>query len=191
MTTPLHLNRSTHAPLPVRLVRGLEHNDALDDYEAVPQRAADVLLADDTVRGVLHGDWLGHALHPLLTDLPLGAWMSTSILDLTGGPKARDAATRLLTFGVVAAIPTALTGLAEWGRTSSTPVRRVGLVHAGLNTFVLAMYAGSLVARRRGRHRLGVVLALGGGVGATVSGYLGGHLSIARKVGTRDEEFAA
>src|SRR4051794_22600978 len=39
----------------------------------------------------LRGVWLGHALHPLLTDFPLGCWMAANVLDLVGGASARPA----------------------------------------------------------------------------------------------------
>ena len=60
----------------------------------------------------------------------------------------------------------------------------MGVAHATLNTSALLMYASSLAARLSGRHRAGVALALGGGLFAWVGGYLGGHLSLVRNVGT-------
>ena len=137
----------------------------------------------------LRGAWFGHALHPTLTDFPLGAWMSASLLDLVGGRGARPASQRLIGFGLLAAAPTVATGLAEWQATSGG-ARRVGVVHAGVNGAATALYASSWVARRRGRHATGVLLGVVGGVVATFGGYLGGHLSLVRKVGTADPAFA-
>ena len=37
------------------------------------------------VKDALSGVWLGHALHPLLTDLPIGTWTSAVLLDWLGG----------------------------------------------------------------------------------------------------------
>src|SRR5438128_9609497 len=34
------------------------------------------------VKNALHGTWLGHSLHPVLTDVPLGAWTAALVLDL-------------------------------------------------------------------------------------------------------------
>lgn len=181
--------RSRGWPLPVRLTRRLEEATILDDYEPVPRKVADALVASRGRRQLLQGEWLGHALHPLLTDLPLGAWIGTAVLDLAGGKQSRPAATKLLTFGVVAALPTAITGLAEWARVTDAPTRRVGLVHAALNVSALVLYSGSLIARRRGQHRFGVGLGLGGGLVAGASGHLGGHMSLARKVGSRHPAF--
>jgi uncharacterized membrane protein len=130
------------------------------------------------------GEWLGHALHPLLTDLPLGCWLSSALLDLTPGVSSRQASQRLIGLGLLAAVPTAAAGVADYDRTTTAESRRVGLVHAAGNVAVLALYAASWTARRRQHHVRGVLLGLLGGVGAVGTGYLGGHLSFARGVGT-------
>lgn len=134
-------------------------------------------------RELLGGRWLGHSLHPLLTDLPLGCWSSASLLDLLGGRRYADAARRLVGLGLLASLPTAAAGLSDWSRLE-TRDRRVGLVHAQLNTLALVLYGASYAARRR-RRGGGVVLGVLGGLAATASGYLGGHLTTSRSV-TRD-----
>jgi uncharacterized membrane protein len=169
----------------VPLIQRLQDTAGLDRVARGLGFVADRLLGSTGTRDALRGTWFGHALHPMLTDLPLGAWMCTTLLDVFGGPRARPAAQGLLAFGLVAAVPTAVTGLAEWQATEGS-ARRVGVAHANANTVALGLYGGSLLARRRGRHGLGVMLALGGGAVALVSGYLGGHLSIVEKVGTGD-----
>src|SRR3954471_7093285 len=68
------------------------------------------------VKDTLSGTPLGHALHPLLTDLPIGTWTSASLLDLVGGTAARPAAERLIATGLLAAVPTAASGLNDWAR---------------------------------------------------------------------------
>jgi hypothetical protein len=75
-------------------------------------------------------------------------------------------------------------GLSDWSRLA-TPARRVGLVHAQLNTLVLALYGASYVQRRRHSSGRGIALGILGGLAATASGYLGGHLTTTRAV-TRD-----
>src|SRR6185295_2661442 len=84
------------------------------------------------VKDTLSGTQPGHALHPLLTDLPIGTWTSASLLDLVGGPAARPAAERLIATGLLAAVPTAASGLNDWADTTPADdgVRRVGAVHA-------------------------------------------------------------
>ena len=166
----------------------IEGSDGLDGPVAAVDAVSERLLGSPEVESALRGDWAGHALHPLLTDFPLGAWLSASLLDLFGGRRSRPAATGLVAFGVAMSLPTAAAGLAEW-RSADRTARRVALVHAGINGVVAAAYTGSLVARLGGRHRRGVALALLGGSAAWVSGYLGGHLSLVRKIGTSDPAF--
>jgi uncharacterized membrane protein len=146
------------------------------------------VVSSTQVRDFLRGRWLGHALHPLLTDLPLGAWLCTSLLDMFGDRRSRPVAEGLLAFGVAAAVPTALSGAAEWTATAGRE-RRVGTLHAGTNAIALGLYSASLLARLRGRQALGAGLGVAGGLTAIAGGYLGGHLTLSRKVGTRDPAF--
>jgi nitrite reductase/ring-hydroxylating ferredoxin subunit/uncharacterized membrane protein len=143
------------------------------------------LVPRGPVKDTLSGTALGHALHPLLTDLPIGTWTSAAVLDLVGGRAARPAAERLIATGILAAVPTAASGLNDWADTTpaSDSVRRVGAVHAVANVTALALYAASFAARRRGNHAGGVALGLAGVGALTVGGHLGGHLSYAQGVG--------
>lgn len=169
------------------LAEKLEGWEALDPPAGLLADRTRGLVRDRVRRELLLGRWLGHSLHPLLTDFPLGAWMSASLLDLLAGPASQPSAEKLLVFGLVMSLPTAASGLAEWSGTEEGE-RRVGVAHASVNTSALALYAASLAARRIGRHRLGVGLGIVGGVTATIGGYLGGHLSLVRGVGVADRE---
>ena len=170
-------------------VRSIEANEGLDRPATVLQKVAEAVDRPGVVDDLLTGKPIGHAAHPLMTDLPIGFWTSTNVLDLVGGLSSRKAADRLLALGILSAVPTAATGLAEWLR-ADTSSRRVGVVHANANSVGLAFYVASWVARKRGRRLRGVLLALVGSAFATVGGYLGGHLALARKVGSRDPAFA-
>jgi uncharacterized membrane protein len=169
----------------IPFIRGIQRASGLDRVAERLRPLADALVGSPRVRDALRGAWLGHAVHPLLTDLPLGAWMCTTLLDVTGGPESRRAAERLLRFGLAAAVPTVATGLAEWQATKGS-ARRIGVVHANANVVAAGLYGLSLLARRRDRHRVGVALGITGGLVALFSGYLGGHLSFVDKVGTGD-----
>lgn len=174
-TDPQHLDH-TNNPL-VGFIHALEQDSALDGAVGTLAEYAEVLADRPRLLQVLRGDsWLGHSLHPPLTDLPLGAWMSASILDLLGPEGSEDAARRLIGLGLLGAVPTALAGLADWRSLSSQSDRRTGVVHAAGNTAALAAYTCSWMARRRGRNRLGVALALLGAGLSGGAGYLGGHL---------------
>jgi uncharacterized membrane protein len=161
----------------------IEGSQELDSFASKLQSVARPLLARERLMNALRGKWLGHSFHPLATDFPLGAWMSASLLDLIGGKAGRRPAEKLIGFGLVASLPTAAAGFADWVQTAGGP-RRVGVVHAAVNLSAAALYATSLIARRKDHYRIGVGLGIAGGLTATAGGYLGGHLSLARAVGT-------
>lgn len=161
----------------LRATQALEDSPALDPLvDRVRPAVVDALARVPGVAGLLHGRPLGHALHPLLTDAPIGLWSSATVLDLVGGPSARPHADRLLGLGIVAALPTSLTGAADWAA-SGRRTRRVGAAHALLNSAGLALFTASWLLRRRGARPAGVAASLlaTGLVGA--SGYLGGHMT--------------
>lgn len=170
------------APLRDALDR-LEHATALDAGTRLVAGVA-APFAGGRAGAVLQGRWLGHALHPLLTDFPLGCWLSAGLLDLTGGRAGRRAAQRLVGLGLLFVPVTAAAGLSDWTTTGDRRARRVGVVHAAGNGVVGSLYLLSWRARRRGHHARGVALSMAGGTLAWGTGYLGGHLSLARRVGT-------
>lgn len=167
-----------------RTAVSLEENAALDGSVGVLAAAGRATVDGPRRRAVLGGRWLGHSLHPLLTDVPIGTWMSATLLDLVGGRSARPAAERLVAAGVVASLPTVAAGLSDWMVTTRGQ-QRVGVVHAAANSAALALYGASLAARRRGRHPAGVALGLLGAAAAGVGGVLGGHLALATDASQR------
>ena len=167
---------------PRTVVERLEAVDALDRAVGPVEQAVGRVLPRGGVKDVLHGVWLGHPLHPPLTDLPIGFWTSAFTLDLIGGRRSRAAADLLVGLGVMSALPTAAAGVADWSELNR-PERRSGLVHAAANLAATALYGLSFMARRRGRRGAGVVLAMAGASAATVGGFLGGHLSFRRGSG--------
>ncbi len=169
-------------------MRRLEDSERVDAPVAALGRIADRLLRSPPVVDGLRGTWAGHALHPLLTDFPLGAWMAASFLDLFGGGGDESGLASPRRLWPPGRRADRRAGLAEWQATNGV-VRRVGVTHAAVNSTARLLYAGSWAARRRGAPQVGVALGLGGGVVAFVGGYLGGHLSLVRKIGTADEAF--
>jgi nitrite reductase/ring-hydroxylating ferredoxin subunit/uncharacterized membrane protein len=123
-------------------------------------------------KNLLNGVWLGHPLHPALTDVPIGAWTSSLIFDLVGLDRSADTT---LTLGVVAAIPTALAGAADWVDAGDEP-RKVGFLHGLLNVGALGLYLASMRARASGSRALGVGLSATGYGIAVLSAWLGGEL---------------
>jgi nitrite reductase/ring-hydroxylating ferredoxin subunit/uncharacterized membrane protein len=167
---------------------------ALDQLDA-PARAVGKTVRDTVsagpVKDALSGTWLGHALHPVLTDLPIGTWTSAVLLDWLGGERSREAADRLIALGLAFALPTAVTGATEWAdaEPASDEVRRVGAVHAAANASAAMLFGASLSARRSGARGTGRLLALAGAGVMTASGLLGGHLSFAKGVGVDQTAF--
>jgi len=143
------------------------------------------------LKDALSGTWLGHALHPLLTDIPIGTWTSATLLDVLGGEEAEEATERLIGVGLLAALPTAVTGATDWAdsQRADAGVRRVGVVHAMANTLALGLFGASLAARRRGNVGRGKALSLAGMSALMVGGHLGGHLSYARGIGVDQRAF--
>ncbi|WP_372487556.1 Rieske 2Fe-2S domain-containing protein [Streptomyces lomondensis] len=136
-------------------------------------------------RDVLHGRWLGHPVHPLLVQVPIGSWLSAALLDLRPG---RSRASRLLIgTGLAAVPPTALAGWADWAELHR-PQQRVGLVHALSNTTAVGLYAASLASRVKGREAAGRVYGFLGLAAVGIGGLLGGHLAYRQASGANHAE---
>ena len=164
---------------PRMLENAMERLGAASGLDAVARplsKKVTALIPQGRMKDLLSGTWMGHPLHPLLTDIPIGAWTSAMILDLLGRRADEDASARLIGLGVVSALPTAVAGLSDWSDTLGDD-RRIGLVHAAANVVAVGLYGCSWVARRKGDQRRGVALGMAGATVATVGGFLGGHLS--------------
>ena len=181
------------APSPLEpLAERLEGTEALDPVAAKVGEVVRSVIKPGVAKDVLAGTWLGHALHPLLTDVVIGSWTSASVLDLVGGRQSQPAARRLIGVGIAAYPVTALTGAHDWADTElgDPAARRLGLVHAATNAVALGFYAASLVARgRRGGRARGTALALAGGGVLAAGGWLGGHMSYVQGVGVDQTTF--
>jgi nitrite reductase/ring-hydroxylating ferredoxin subunit len=155
----------------LRLAKQLaELAQPLDEVADPVQQAVNAV--PQPVRDVLDGVWLGNPLHPALTDVPLGAWTTAVALDLV----CSEAADGALAVGILGAVPAALTGLNDWSHLKDD-ARRIGIVHALVNTMGLALNVASLVARRDGHRGLGRLLSGVAYAGTLFSAHLGGHLS--------------
>ncbi|WP_327308616.1 hypothetical protein OG730_38330 [Streptomyces sp. NBC_01298] len=129
------------------------------------------------VREVLRGRQLGHPLHPVLVQLPVGCWLSAAVLDSV--PGGQPAAAVLTTVGLAGAGPAAVAGWVDWAELP-LPRARVGLAHAVANAAVIACYTVSLAARMRGHTLKGRGWSLAGLAALAVSGALGGHVAHGR-----------
>jgi nitrite reductase/ring-hydroxylating ferredoxin subunit/uncharacterized membrane protein len=141
---------------------------------------------DNVAVELLHGGrWVGHPLHPALSDLPIGLWAGVMVLDVADrDPAPRrwlDAAGVLSAAGILAAGATALTGLSDW-TVGEQQDRRVGLLHGLLNTAALGLQTASLGSRLAGRRGAARTLSAAGFTVTAAAGYLGGHLVFTRGV---------
>lgn len=175
------------------LVDKVEGAEVLDDVAKPLAKQVRGLLKQGAFKDALSGTWLGHAVHPMLTDVVIGSFLGATILDILGGDDDGAASERLIGVGIAAYAPTALTGVNDWADTEpvSDGVRRAGLVHAATNGTALTLYAASLAARRRGHRTRATVLGAAGATALMAAGYLGGHLSFTRGVGPDQTVFDA
>ncbi len=169
------------------LVERLEANEALDGPAEAIGRRVRAAIPEGAPKDALSGKWLGHALHPLLTDVPIGTWTSSVLLDWVGGRGSRTAADRLLLTGVLAAGAAVATGWSDWADVErrDPAARRSGLIHAAANGSATALMAASYAARRRGARGRGRLLSLAGSAALGAGGWLGGHLSYTLGSGVR------
>ncbi|MFJ9038803.1 Rieske 2Fe-2S domain-containing protein [Streptomyces sp. NPDC102406] len=161
----------------------VENTEALDRV-ATPVQKAVRALPLGSLRDVLHGRQLGHPLHPVAVQVPMGAWISSAVLDFV--PGARRPARLLVGLGTAAALPAALAGWADWAEQHQQQMR-TGLVHATANIAAVSLYGASFVARGR-RPVLGRALGLGGLACAGVGGFIGGHLAYRQAAGANKAE---
>ncbi len=141
---------------------------------------------DNLALELLHGGrWVGHPLHPALSDLPIGLWTGVMVLDaMDRDPAPRrgiDAAGILSAAGILAAGATALTGITDW-TVSDDQDRRIGLLHGLLNTVALGLQGASLGTRMAGHRGTARVLGAASLTVTGAAGYLGGHLVFTKGV---------
>lgn len=134
------------------------------------------------VKNWLNGTPIRHRVHPALIVAPLGAWTTAALLDGLDGVVSkqtqrayRTSADAAIAFGLVAALPTASAGLADWVDLYEHH-RRVGMAHALLNTAAVALYGASLVCRLNGNRGAGQALGYAGFGTVMLSGSIGGDM---------------
>lgn len=178
-------------PAATALAERIEELSALDQPGKTIAKKIRSLIPKGPVKDALSGVSLGHALHPMLTDVPIGTWTSAVLLDAIGGRDGRKAAERLLAAGLAATPATLASGWSDWADTepASDEVRRAGLVHAALNGAATGLFAMSLLDRRAGRLARGRMMSLAGLSLVGAGGWLGGHLSYAQGVGVDTTAF--
>jgi nitrite reductase/ring-hydroxylating ferredoxin subunit/uncharacterized membrane protein len=162
--TPVSVPETSPAPQPFaeRLSDGLQHfiQVVVGAHRKPPRR----------LKSLLNGTWLGHPLHPAITDVPITAWITTAVFDVlwlispvTFAWAARGAEVTVLV-GLLAALGAIVTGLTDWSDTYGAE-RRVGLNHALFNASATILYLVSFVLR--------LVQAPGDSILAAITGFVG------------------
>lgn len=158
----------------------LEQLSFLDPIARPLAKVVTSVVKPVALEDALHGTWLGHPLHAVLVQVPIGSFVSATLLDVTKADER--AADRLALVGLLSAVPAVAAGATDWSR-SNPSTQRSGLVHAAMNTAGLGLWIASLLARRRGDRSAGTRLGLLGTAVIGASGTVGGHLSYRKGLG--------
>ena len=138
------------------------------------------------IKNFLHGKWLGHPVHPMVTDVPIGAWTTAAVLDameLCGSRKYKPGADAAVTIGLAGATGAAISGLTDWTGTTQIE-RKAGLAHAILNISATALYLTSAILRKKERSRkTAISLSMLGYCVTTLSAFIGGNLVYNQQMG--------
>ncbi|MFJ1869226.1 DUF2231 domain-containing protein [Streptomyces sp. NPDC088097] len=131
-------------------------------------------------RDLLRGRPLGHPVHPVLVQVPIGCWLSAAVADFV--PGSRRVGTVLTAVGLAGVAPAAVAGWVDWADLPPEQAR-VGLAHAASNAVAVTCYAAALANRLGGRSAKGRLWSAAGLAAVALTGALGGHVAYRRAVG--------
>jgi nitrite reductase/ring-hydroxylating ferredoxin subunit/uncharacterized membrane protein len=145
--------------------------------------------AGQQLKNAAHGVWLGHPLHPVFTDIPIGAWTTALALDCAadGDAAMGRAATFAMGVGLAGALGAAVTGLTDWSETQGES-RRTGLLHGLLNITATTLFATSWAMRQRDSHDTGRAAAWAGYAVAIGAAWFGGNLVYDQRIGVTNAD---
>ncbi len=165
-----------------RLTDAGEHASVLDKAVDIDRSVVNALAKPKALRQLLHGVPFGHPLHPLMVQVPLGAWISAAVLDLIGGKANARAAKTLVGVGLVSSGSASVAGYVDWSELDREQLR-TGWVHQAVNWVGISLYGLSWMQRKSGNHGAGKLLGFAGLAVVGVGGYLGGHLAYRQRAG--------
>jgi len=134
------------------------------------------------IQHFLNGTWLGHPVHAMVTDVPVGALTVSIVADLISQHVVADVA---MVLGVLAMVAAAVTGLADYTEVDGN-ARNRATVHGTTMVITLVLYLVSLAIRAGNPpDRLPAVaialiayllLALGAAIGGDLVYLIGTHV---------------
>ena len=96
------------------IAKRVEGIEALDRPAEQVGKLLEPYLTKRPLKDILSGTWIGHPLHPVLTDVVIGSWVSAGFLDLFPTKASSRAADKLILLGCASALPTAVAGASDW-----------------------------------------------------------------------------
>jgi nitrite reductase/ring-hydroxylating ferredoxin subunit/uncharacterized membrane protein len=128
----------------------------------------------------LNGSWLGHSLHPVLTDVVIGGATVAVFLDIlrvffsVDGLETATAWTLGLT--ALSGLGAIVTGLTDFKDTATGDERNIAGLHGLINIVAVLIFAVSLLQRAGGGHDGAFWTLLIGYLVISVGSYVGGHV---------------
>lgn len=142
--------------------------------------------AAQKARNFLNGTWLGEPLHVVVKDVPIGAWTVAMVFDALEMINSRHefavAADTSIMIGLAGAAGAAITGVTDWSDVDP-PARRLGLIHGLLNIGATALFAASLILRKKKARSQGRGFGVLGYAVMSYAAHLGGKLVYQHRVG--------
>ena len=151
------------------------------------------------LKSLLNGTWFGHPLHPVMTDVPIVAWLVTAIFDIiwliapSHNSWAALGAFVAVIVGLLGSLGAIVTGLTDWSDTYGAE-RSIGLNHALFNASATILYLVSFILRLLAGPGDGIAAAILGFVGLACvfyAGYLGGELVFTKGTGVNHTAWEA
>ncbi|HLZ21527.1 MAG TPA: Rieske 2Fe-2S domain-containing protein [Ktedonobacterales bacterium] len=152
-----------------------------------------------TFKTLLNGTWFGHPIHPVITDIPIGAWLLAALFDIlwlaapTGNAWAARGAQALVLVGVITALGAAATGATDWSDTYGSE-RAVGLLHGSLMSLAAVLYIISMILRfttSTGDSAAAAIIGFLGIITVLVGAYYGGDMVFGKGTGVNHTAWEA
>jgi nitrite reductase/ring-hydroxylating ferredoxin subunit/uncharacterized membrane protein len=128
----------------------------------------------------LNGSWLGHALHPVLTDVVVGGATIAIFLDVLrvffGVDGLEDATAWTVGLTAVSGLGAIITGLTDFKDTATGNERNVAGLHGLINIVAVLIFTVSLLQRLGGSHDAAFWTLVIGYLVISVGAYIGGHV---------------